>query len=527
MVDGEAQKSDYNLVPYESHPFEHSTPENLHTLGRLFGLSPKHFSACRVLELGCASGGNIIPLAENYPNCEFLGIDLSSRQIEDGQEIISSLDLNNITLKTESILNIDSSAGKFDYIIAHGVYSWVPEEVQQSLLRVCKENLAEDGLAYVSYNTLPGWNMLKSIRDMMEYHVRSVEDVSQKVPSAKAILKFVHDTVADSDSAYSVFLKQELDTILNASDYYIFHEHLENENLPCYFHEFMEQAKGNDLDYVADTDLASMLLANFPKEVVDNLSNAKDIVVTEQYMDFIRNRRFRSTVLCHGDKATQIKRNLTKENIRNLYFSCPITKADRLSEENLQTGKIVNIEVRNTKLQLTDRASKLIMQAFASQLGKPISLPDLATKVKEAGATMSQAEIENFILDKFNLLKMVFKNIVHLHSSEGLQINEISSKPKVNKFVRYLADKDIGKLTNARHQSVDLPKVERIVLKYLDGERSVDALAELLKTHVANGEIKLAQEGETVTDEELIHKALLVYVETVLKKLRGLGMLQA
>ena len=93
-----------------------------------------------------------------------------ARQIEQGQRQVSALGLANIELRHYNIADVDASWGKFDYIISHGIYSWVPAPVRERLLAICRENLAPNGIAYVSYNTLPGWHMRGMIRDMMIYH---------------------------------------------------------------------------------------------------------------------------------------------------------------------------------------------------------------------------------------------------------------------------------------------------------------------------------------------------------------------
>jgi cyclopropane fatty-acyl-phospholipid synthase-like methyltransferase len=113
-----------------------------------------------------------LPLAEVFPEATIVGLDASARQIEQGHEAIRVLGYKNIELRHANILDIDESLGTFDYIIAHGVYSWVPDDVQRKLLDICSKNLAEQGVAYVSYNTFPGWRLRGMIRDLMSYRAR-------------------------------------------------------------------------------------------------------------------------------------------------------------------------------------------------------------------------------------------------------------------------------------------------------------------------------------------------------------------
>ena len=137
-------------------------------------MTPPKIETSRVLELGCASGGNLIPHAVNYPKGQYVGVDLSKTQIDSGLEQVKSLGLKNIELKCCSITDIDESFGKFDYIICHGVISWVPDFVRDKIFEISSKNLSKNGIAYISYNTLPGWNMVRSIRDMMLYHAKDL-----------------------------------------------------------------------------------------------------------------------------------------------------------------------------------------------------------------------------------------------------------------------------------------------------------------------------------------------------------------
>ena len=177
----------YDEVPYVSFPFPQTHPDRLATIATLLGMDPPPVGRCRVLELGCAAGGNLIPMALGLPDSEFVGIDLSTRQIAEGRAAVDALGLQNITLEPVNILEIEADFGQFDYIIAHGVYSWVPADVQDKLLEVCRQNLSPNGVAYVSYNTYPGWRLHGAIRDMMLYHTQDLSDPQEKNQTSAGI----------------------------------------------------------------------------------------------------------------------------------------------------------------------------------------------------------------------------------------------------------------------------------------------------------------------------------------------------
>jgi SAM-dependent methyltransferase len=195
----------YNEIPYESRPFPQSHPDRLATLGRLFRMSPAPVTRCHVLELGCASGGNLIPMAYHLPGSKFVGVDLSERQVAMGDEAIEHLGLKNIRIQHASIMDVDSSWGVFDYIICHGVYSWVPDEVQAKILKIASENLAPEGIVYVSYNTYPGWHMREMIRHMMLYHANQFQETQERIDQARALVDFLAESVSAEDAATRTF----------------------------------------------------------------------------------------------------------------------------------------------------------------------------------------------------------------------------------------------------------------------------------------------------------------------------------
>ena len=161
-----AAESSYDAVPYQSNPFPLSQPDRLAAVARLFGLQPALRCQANVLELGCASGGNLIPLAARYPDATFLGIDFSTVQVSAARRQIAALGLTNIRIEQGDITNF-LAAEKFDYIICHGVYSWVPEATRAAISRLCRDGLTDHGVAYISYNAYPGWRLRQVVREAM------------------------------------------------------------------------------------------------------------------------------------------------------------------------------------------------------------------------------------------------------------------------------------------------------------------------------------------------------------------------
>ena len=136
---------------------------------------------------------------------------------------------SNIELRHASILDVDASYGEFDYIICHGVYAWVPREVQDKILSIYAEHLTPNGVGHVSYNTYPGWHFRGMVREMLVYHSSGFTDPPTRIAAAKAMLGFLAQS-AGQESPYGRILNAELDLLAKLPDYYLFHEHLEPDN---------------------------------------------------------------------------------------------------------------------------------------------------------------------------------------------------------------------------------------------------------------------------------------------------------
>jgi methyltransferase-like protein len=489
----------YDLVPYFSHPFQKTHPENLFTLARLFSVQAPDFRKARVLELGCAGGGNIIPMAFNLPDGHFVGVDLSKKQLQCGWDMVAELGLANITLEHMSISDIDAGFGQFDYIICHGVYSWVPPDVQAKILSVCSRNLAASGVAYVSYNCLPGWNFIKSIRDMMLYHVAGFEDPAEKAEQARSMLQFIISSQDKSDKAYTAYLKSEMDILARHQDAYLLHDHLENINEPLYFHEFMERAARQDLAYLGDTDLFTMYPDNLAGDVAATLQKIPEIIKAEQYMDFIRNRRFRSTLLCHA--KTDINRKLDVSDIEQFYVQTRAFPEQKVTPADLEDGAPLNFTTGEVTLTLRGHIPKTAMLILAENSYQPMAYSALCDRIREDTGMRHLNYIREQLNDELNLIRLLFAGMIRISSTAGPYTTTVDEKPEVTRMVRWQAEKGEA-VTNQRHEPAVLNDAERILVRYLDGTNDIHRLTGLIHGHILSGDLKLELDGKELTGSE-------------------------
>jgi methyltransferase-like protein len=508
----------YDDYPYVSHPFSQTHPERLATLATLFGMNPKPVDDCRVLELGCATGGNLIPMSVQYPGSEFYGIDLSSKQVEEGQRIVSTLGLGNITLEHLSITDLDEKAGSFDYIICHGVFSWVPEEVRDKILAICGAQLKDNGIAYISYNTYPGWHTGDSIRNMMRYHTRGFSKPQDKVNQARALLKFLQESVNTESSPYGMNLKNELNYINKIGNYYIAHEHLEECNVPMYFHEFMEQAQQHGLQYLAETQFSTMLAGNFRAEVATTLKQiGNNIVQMEQYMDFLRNRRFRQTLLCRADQ--QLNRTLGADTLATLYFGAQVKL---LEEGEVNLTEKVNQTFKNSAgktVGLLNPVTRAAMQALDAAWPQLLAFDDLLQQSIErlpADSVPDRDTLRRQLLT--DLLRCYSRDIVELHAHNTPVCTAVSERPLASPLARCQAEIQ-PYVTNQRHEPIKLDMFSRHVIRLLDGDNDRDAIVEKMEQRVRDGELTVRHGGKNIDDTETACSYIGQFVDKTLRAL--------
>ena len=184
--------STYDRVPYVSRPFRQTHPGHLAAVARLHGVPAAGPAAARVLEIGCAGGGNLLPMAERWPGARFVGVDASARQIGDARRDADGLGLTNVEFVAADVAAWDpGDAGPFDYVLCHGVYSWVSEGVRTAILARLRNSLGPAGVGYVSYNTLPGWHVRRALRDVMRFRARGYDDPAEQLEQAKRVVSFL------------------------------------------------------------------------------------------------------------------------------------------------------------------------------------------------------------------------------------------------------------------------------------------------------------------------------------------------
>ena len=289
----------YEAVPYRHGAVPDSHPARLGAIGRLLGLATAAPDRCSVLEIGCGEGMNLLPLAERFPNSEFFGLDLSRVQIAAAERARSACRAANIRFEVADLREFDPEERTFDYIIAHGVYSWVPDAVKNALLALCSRCLAPEGIAYLSYNTLPGWSLLGGLRRVLLGEVARIDSPAAQLDRAAKVLEVLDATLRDQPGAYAALMREAIADMRQKPQALLFHDELAPVNDPCTFTEFVSHAARHGLHYLAEAHYATMPIEHAPTPMREALAKLEpEFLETQQWMDVIFQRWLRNSLLC-------------------------------------------------------------------------------------------------------------------------------------------------------------------------------------------------------------------------------------
>jgi len=471
--------SSYDAVPYSVCAFAQTRPDRLAAIATLFGMDPAPSHRCSVLELGCAGGGNLIPMGLSWPGSRFIGIDLSDRQIRDGQRIARELDLSNVDLQCLSILDVSRELGMFDYILCHGVYSWVPSEVQDKILQICHDHLHPHGVAYVSYNTFPGWHARAAVREMLCYHTERFDDPGDRIREARGLLTFLVRSVGSHDAAFDSMIRQELALLVAMPDTYLLHEHLEDCNEPLYFHQFVDRAAAKNLQYLGEAQITAMLASRLGPETETTLRHiSPDLLHMEQYMDFLRNRMFRQTLLCHDSVALDYV--LRPEAAQRMWIGSsakPVSQQPDLQSdapEQFSTG-----DPRHGTLTTRDPLMKAAMTHLSQIWPESKAFDDLLVAAAQGQAIAAEQSRQLAT----RLLHCYTRGLVEFSLSPPQLVARVSDRPLASPYAQRRAQ-DGPQVVNMRLESTVLTEPARLVLRHLDGQHDRAALIALVREWV-------------------------------------------
>jgi methyltransferase-like protein/ubiquinone/menaquinone biosynthesis C-methylase UbiE len=524
----ERVRAEYDAAPYESHACPESAPGRIEAIAHLFGLDSPAASRARVIEIGCGTGGNLIPFAAEHPQACAVGIDLSPVQIERGREFVQAMALHNVELMVGDIASMDlAPLGQFDYVICHGVYSWVPEHVQDAILPAIRDLLAPKGVAYVGYNVYPGWKSKEIVRDAMTLFGAELTTPDEKVHHARSLINMLDD-VAPAGGVLATAVSDYKNLGGKVGDYYLLHEELATFHRPCYFLEFTERAGAHGLAYLAEARPEVMFAGNYGKASERLLEQAgHSQVLLEQYLDFVVGRTFRHTLLVHGERVKHIRYQLNRNRWGNVHFAAQMPIVDgvtMLDESRQQYGA-----PSESKLITDDPIVKAALDAFNARWPWTLSRQELTEAVhgRISSAGIDATAVPQRVDDLLEYL--IFRGQTRYRLAPVTPQPQGSlDMPLLFEPARRMAELKRGDADastfNRWHEAVVLSPVDRYLLPLLDGTRDRAALMDALLALARDGSIFFQRDGERVDDGTALREALAEQVDTMPKRLAEMNL---
>lgn len=490
----------YDSLIYSNDVFSQTHPDLLCSSAKLFGLEAPDIETSRVLELGCGNGMNLISHAYSLPEAEFVGIDLGKQHIDYAKKCVDELSLENIDFRQCDLLEMSvEEFGKFDYIIAHGLFSWIPDFVREKTLSLYNEMLTDNGVGYLSYNAYPGWHYHKLASEIAKIHTRNIVEPFEKVEKATEFIKFLGENTVQKD-VYKFILQNENFNLEKKNEIAIFHDNLAEINQPFYFHEFADLLDKNGFQFLSEAEYFSMSFQNLPPESKKMIEGMSDIVWQQQYLDFIKGRSFRQTLFCRKD--FKLNRQPNPIILDEFYVASGIETASKNPE--LHTNKVEKFNgMEDNGFEIDHPLTKTALDHLGKIWGDSIIFRELLNTSKDnlesKGVTFENWEAQFQITRAIFMQLILQTKLIEIHSYRPEIFTEVSNKPLINKLAKSQLDKGDLILTNYERVIKVEDSILRHLLESLDGNTSIEEIHKKMHKFVEN-EKSIGNKAEILKD---------------------------
>lgn len=440
----------YDSIAYPSTVFGQTAPDRLALVARLAGLSPPPIATARMLEIACGDGLNLIALASAWPEAEFVGFDLAPSAIARGKAWIAQTGLTNVRLE---VLDIADAArvleGQFDYIVAHGLYAWVPPDVRAAAMALIGDRLSADGVGYVSYNALPGGYFRMAIRDALLFAIADIDDPHARIAAARANLEALV-IQREGESPSEAAMRAAAEVTLGQADSVLSHDELGEHYHPQSLSDVISAAAAHGLRYLGEANVGSLHEAFVPDAIVPDPEDVETQVLhIRQAEDYRFCRFFRATLLVRD--AVRPARRLHRPAIDTLHVT---TRARPTGPGAFETAR--------TSFEITDPGLSALLVRMA----------------EAAPARLACGALDLSDEHRLALFELADAGLVDLHTTPSPFALVVPDHPEVPAIARLLMDNGAETIPTLEQQLLKLPDAGvRRLLTHCDGTRDLDALA--------------------------------------------------
>lgn len=502
----------YTELPYPGLAFPQTHPDRLALLATLHGLEPAPPDGARVLEVGCADGMNLVAMAAHSPGLTAVGFDRVDPAL--GRAAAVDLELDGVRLERADLLDA-RDWGEFDYVVAHGVYAWVPDTARDALMALFARCLAPHGVAFVSYNALPGARLRTMLREMVLLHAGGQAGHAERVERGRELYDFLAPWAEHRPDAYGAVLAAELARLRRLPKPVLAHDDLGERYDPVWLRDVALHAERHGLRYVGDADPSELHDDRQPPGVDEQLDALAggDRVLWEQYADMLAGRPFRQTLLCLA--GAPLDDAIDPARLARLWFRATESAGIGVAGEAPQSG------AAGARIGYGSDG-----EAAHNGSGGPAAVAQLALARPRSlafGELLGGADAGALCAELWRAFRA---GEVELSAAPDRHVTVAGERPEASPVARWQAARG-PELTSLAHEPVRLDDpLGRVLIRLCDGTRDRRALVEALVAAVG-GELQLTMEGAPVIDGELVRGQIAGGLERNLEILARLAMLRA
>jgi SAM-dependent methyltransferase len=469
------------MIIFDSRPNPERHPDRLRVISKLRGLQVAPVSKARILDLGCGTGLDIIAWALQYPEAEFLGIDNDKNFINLGNKLISDLSLKNIKLQEADILDYKVEDNTWDYIISHGVYSWVPDSVQTAILNIITSGLKPTGVASLSYNVLPGWETRRVTQKIIQTFDNQNESPEWRVDNALKSLNRAKLFLNDSASLHSQQIVKEIDSVLRQSGAFIYHELLNLSSVAFYYTEFNDQITKYRLQILGDGDPRKFNITPYDSVTSQQWQEfeQKDFIKINQFMDLLNNTSLRSAVLCKD--SVVLSEQPEYSSIFEMFVSSGVRKENEVGEDTNQMA--IYAGPAGSTIEINDSRIKYLLNLLSDNWPKSKAVTEIMTN--SSITSNSTKTIYETIGELF------LQGIVNISLEPAKLLDKINELPKVYSLAKEQAKLGFAWVTNLHFEFVPISEFDRELIILLDGKLNLLEVTKKLISLIETGQIQV------------------------------------
>lgn len=454
--------TEYDELPYDSQPIPATAPEQLAVVSLLSGGPVPAVTGARVLEVGCGGGANLLPQAFHRPDMRFVGIDTSRVHIRSARAAALELGLQNVRWIVGDAREVKLD-GPFDYVVAHGVLSWVDGQARDGLLARCREQLAACGLLYVSYNAHPGWKVRGLVREVLRRN-ESSRARRQRVADARQLASFLSGRITSVNHPYASLLERELRRVIQGGESYVAHEYLAEHNEAFWLRDFVALAERHGLRYVAEAGFNEPD-SRVPSAIRDPvLRLGLPPLAREELIDVLYYRQHRTSLFCREDAA---RVEPTSAAVERLVVASGLRP--RESPVSPDAGiPAVFVGVSGFEIELLEPAAKAALVHLANRWPAGTAFPSLVGETEDPGA---RERLRSLFLDLFA------QGQADLRLREPRTLVTPGGQPRAPAISRFEAARQ-PILTTPGHTRLPLEDIDRKIVARFDGSRACSEIAD-------------------------------------------------